>query len=207
MELDLWTVWWGRMIHVLIGCALKREVATLQGCLRGDHEYLATGLGERRTRASLAKYFKHRLPSVFVFTGTAGQLDPSLRMGQVVCPEAWCRKDGATFAANPEFIRRLRQRGWEVARRGLTLSWPVLRAKSRRELYRRYGARVCDMESAAALEVASALGIPCLAVKVVSDTADSGPWSFFRHFHANMEKQAEYLSQLLPCLEPSQKKE
>ena len=124
-------------------------------------------------------------------------------MGQVVCPEAWCRKSGDCFSADAKLLAGLRGLGWEIAGRGLTVSFPVVRARSRRKLHKRFGACICDMEAAAALEVAAAFRIPCLAPKVVSDTAASGLLAFWSHFDANLRALAEYLQRLLASVNPS----
>ena len=187
----------------LVACALQREVAALRRHLETDCSFLVTGVGARRTRARLEKHFRAQTPSLFIFTGTAGQLDPALSMGQVVCPEAWCRKSGDCFPADAKLIAGLRGLGWEIAGRGLTVSFPVVRARSRRRLHQRFGACICDMEAAAALEVAAAFRIPCLAPKVVSDTAASGLLAFWSHFDANLRALAEYLQRLLASVNSS----
>ncbi len=186
----------------LIACALQREVATLRQHLRANCEFVVTGVGARRTRAQLEKHFRAQAPSLFIFTGTAGQLDPALTMGQVVCPEAWCRKSGDCFPSDTELVERLRGLGWEIAGRGLTVSFPVVRAQSRRKLHQRFGACICDLEAAAALEVAAAFQIPCLAPKVVSDTSASGLPAFWSHFDANLRARAKYLDRLLASVNP-----
>ncbi len=186
----------------LVACALEKEVAALRRHLETDCSFLVTGVGARRTRARLEKHFRTQAPSLFIFTGTAGQLDPALTMGQVVCPEAWCRKGGDCFPAAAELVERLRGLGWEIAGQGLTVRFPVVRARSRRKLHQRFGACICDMEAAAALEVAAAFKIPCLAPKVVSDTAASGLLAFWFHFDANLRALAEYLQRLLVSVNP-----
>ena len=189
--------------ELLIACALKKELTALRGRLQVDCRFLVTGLGARRTRTNLEKSFQSNLPSLLIFTGTAGQLDPSLRIGQVIFPEEWCLKDGSCFPADPELTAMLRgSGGWEIAGRGLTVSTAVLRARSRLVLYRKSGARICDMESAVALEVASRHKVPCLAPKVVSDTAQSGIGAFWREFDSNMEQLAQYLNKLVGSLKP-----
>ena len=137
------------MAGILIGCALKREMEALQRHLGDKCRYLATGLGCGRTRTTLEKYFEVHCPSLFIFTGTAGQLDPSLDMGEVILTESWCRKDGSLVSADRNLAAWLRGFGWKISGCGLTVSIPVLRKNSRLKLHRKYSARICDMESAA----------------------------------------------------------
>ena len=187
--------------ELLIACALKQESTALQERLQVDCRFLVTGLGAHRTRKSLENTFQSEPPSLLIFTGTAGQLDPSLGLGKVVFPEEWRLKDGSCFPADAELTSLLREGdGWEIEGCGLTVSTAVLRAKSRLALYQQFGARICDMESAFALQVASRYGVPCLAPKIVSDTAQSGISVFWRKFDSNMDQLAQYLDKLIASL-------
>ena len=186
---------------LLIACALKRESNALQERLQVDCRFLVTGLGAHRTGNSLEEMCQSEPPSLLIFTGTAGQLDPSLEMGQVIFPQKWCLEDGSCFSADVQLTSQLRDRdGWEIEGCGLTVSTAVLRAKSRLALYRKSGARICDMESAVALEVASRHGVPCLAPKIVSDTAQSGIRAFWSEFDTNMDQLAKVLDRLIEDL-------
>ena len=187
--------------ELLIACALKKELTALRERLQVDCHFLVTGLGAGRTQINLEKTFQSELPSLLIFTGTAGQLDPSLRIGQVIFPEEWCWEDGSCFPADPELTAMLRgSGGWEIAGRGLTVSTAVLRARSRLALYRKSGARICDMESAMALQVAARYQVPGLAPKIITDTASSGVGAFWREFDRNMDQLAQYLDKLVGSL-------
>lgn len=185
--------------ELLIACALEKELATLRDRLEINGQFLATGLGTERTRGTLERHFERERPSLFLFTGTAGQLDPSLQLGQVVFPVEWCFQSGSCFAADPQLTGALREQGWQISGRGLTVSFPVLRAKTRLSLHQRSGALVCDMESAAALEAASRYRIPSLAPKIISDTAQHPISTCWTEFGSNMGRLAEYLEKLLEC--------
>ncbi len=187
----------------LVACALKQESAALENQLGPICQYLVTGLGAKRTRQSLESYFSRSNPKVFVFTGTAGQLDPKLKMGDVVLPEAWCLRDGSRYPADSGLIEQLRGQGWEVSGLGLTVKTPVIRKQAREDLYRLEGASICDLESAIALEVAGRHGIAGLAPKVISDTAESGLLAFWSEFDENMLRLSDYLKKLIQLLEPS----
>ncbi|MDA2933680.1 hypothetical protein MYX82_05000 [Acidobacteria bacterium AH-259-D05] len=183
---------------LLIACALKKESFALRQRLRLDCQFSVTGLGAERTRNSLKNTFELKLPSLLIFTGTAGQLDPALKIGKVVLPAEWCLEDGSCFPMDSRVKAVLKKSGdWDISDRGLTVSAPVLRAKSRRTLYQKYGAQICDMESAIALQVAGKYAVPCLAPKIVSDTADSGLLAFWKSFDRNMDQLARYLESLL----------
>ncbi len=57
------------------------------------------------------------------------------------------------------------------------------------------------MEAAAALEIAAHHGVPCLAPKVVSDTAESGMRGFVTGFEGHMDGLASFLEDLIVFLE------
>jgi len=181
---------------LLIACALKKETSALRGRLRLNCQFLVTGLGARRTRQSLQKQFESHVPSLFIFTGTAGQLDPALAIGEVILPQEWCLEDGSCFPVDAGIASALRGSG-KISGRGLTVSAPVVRAGSRWALYRKYGAHICDMESAVALELAHKHSVPCLAPKIVSDTAGSGLFAFWKSFDRNMDVLALYVEDLV----------
>ena len=186
--------------ELLIACALEKESSALRQRLKLDCEFLVTGLGAARTRDALENHFRLHVPSLFVFTGNAGQLDPNLTVGQVIVPEKWCKEDGSCFSVDAGILSAFRDAGdTRIFGRGLTVSSPVVRAKARRALYHKFKARVCDMESAIALEVAREYSVPCLAPKIISDTADSGLSSFWTNFNQNMDILAQHIEDLISC--------
>lgn len=185
---------------MLVASAMGREVSTLQSLLKRDCFFLATGVGTDKTERKLRQCFRSKLPSFLIFTGNAGQLDPTVQLGQVILPEEWCLEDGSCFRVNRELAERLREQNWKFSRRGMTVSTPVLRKESRLSLHERWGAQICDMESAAAMKVALAYGVPCLAPKIVSDTRDSGIRAFWSRFEEHMMELAGYLDRLITLL-------
>jgi nucleoside phosphorylase len=189
------------MSEVLIACALKKEGRGLRRELAGGGHFLVTGLGVDRTLNALERAFEQEKPSCLVFTGMAGQLDPAVELGDVILPAVWQLESGTSFAVQAELAGQLRSAGWEVDGIGITVSIPVVSRRKRLSLHEKTGARVCDMESAAAMMIAASYGVPCLAPKVVSDTADSGLLAFYRHFDHNLEVLARYLTRLLKTLD------
>ena len=184
--------------ELLIACALKKELKALRKRLQLKCHFIVTGVGFQKTVASLENYFqRERRPAFFVFTGTAGQLDPSLEIGEIVLPEEWCIQDGPCFSVDEKLVAELRQDGWKIEGRGLTVARPVLKAKSRMLLHQQSKALVCDMESAGALQVARKYDIPSVAPKVISDTANSGVRAFRDEFDNNIDRLADYLEKFI----------
>ena len=179
---------------------MKKESKILRERLGTRCTHLVTGLGMNRTRATLESYFRNRSPSILVFTGTAGQLDPGLKMGDVVFPKRWCLQTGGCFESDPALVAFLRKRRVRISGAGVTVRIPVIKKQDRERLYRGQGASICDMESAAVLELARSHGVPAVAPKVVSDTAETGILGFRREFEANLIRLSHYLDGLLPIV-------
>lgn len=180
---------------------MKKEAEGLRRHLIRGIEVQVTGIGARRTQSDLQEFFHRQRPSLLIFTGTAGQLDPALELGEIVFPEAWRVEGGPVYSCHPGLVERLRERGWKVSGLGLTVSSPVIRPHKRRELFERTGARICDMEAAVTLEVAARHQVPVLAPKIVADTASSGIFAFWSRLDANLKLLAAYLEELLAALE------
>ena len=186
--------------QILIACALKEELNVLRGCLPENLQFLRTGLGWHRSRRRLEQRVRQRRSSLIIFGGTAGQLDPGVELGTVVFPERWCFGDGRCYEQSSELIPFLAARGFPTQGVGLTVSRPVLRAGRRLRLHAESRALICDMESAGILAEARELQISTLALKVVSDTADSGTAGYWKDFNSNMECLGEYLGQMIRVL-------
>ncbi len=188
--------------RILVACALRRETDSVRAVLPASLDFLTTGIGSRQASKVLTRRLQRFRPSVLLFTGTAGQLDPSCPMGTVVCPDTWIIEEQQSAARVSEaLLGPLRVRGWEIGGCGLTVSLPVLRGTSRLELFERTGAPICDMESGTALQVAQSLGIPALAAKVISDSGDCTFIDFYRNLNKNLEALGLYLQRLVKDLE------
>ena len=186
--------------QILIACALGRELDVLRGCLPANLQFLRTGLGWNRSRRRLEQKARQGRPAAIIFAGTAGQLGPDVELGAVIFPERWCFGDGRCYEQSSEMVPFLAARGFSAQGVGITLRSPVLQAGRRLRLHEESGALICDMESAGVLAAGQQLHIPTLALKVVSDTADSGIAGYWREFDANMECLDEYLSRMIRAL-------
>jgi nucleoside phosphorylase len=180
----------------LIACALKKEAKGLSRCLGDSFPIVVTGLGVDRTLNKLQNTLTADPPEILLFTGMCGQLDPTLGLGDFVFPEAWKTEAGTTFRVDEKLVDNLRGEGWLVEGLGLTVRKPVVKQRERLRLFKETGARICDMESSAALMIADSFGVPCIAPKIVSDTAESGMLSFYRRFDIHIEMLGKKVAQL-----------
>ena len=107
--------------------------------------------------------------------GFAGGLDPELNAGALVCPVEVISGSGARFAASTDWRERLRAttaaRQPLVAGALLTRAAPIDSVADKAVAFRETGAIAVDMESFAVAEVAAALGLPFMALRVIVDTA------------------------------------
>jgi len=183
--------------RILVACALKKETRGLRDRMGDRVPLLTTGLGTDRTLRTLEEVFERRKPDLLIFTGMAGQLDPNLGLGDFVFPRSWRFEEGREYVIAEDLAGKLTGRGWVVEGTGITVRKPVVKGAQRLRLFESTGARICDMESAAAMMISESYEVPCLAPKVVSDTADSGMLAFLRQFNRNIEALSGKVSQLV----------
>jgi nucleoside phosphorylase len=189
--------------NILVACALKKESEALKRFLNPGYKVITTGLGVDRTLQTLETVFETNPPLLLLFTGMGGQLDPSLKLGDFVFPERWGYESGTEFQVDNTISEILKKEGWKIEGKGITVRKPVVREKHRLRLFKESGARICDMESAGALMISSSYGVPCIAPKIISDTAESGMLAFYRNFGMNVELLGGHISKLVDSLESS----
>lgn len=185
---------------MVVACALQKETRALRDQLGKDIKYITTGLGTDRTSQRLDDYLHASNTSLVIFTGMAGQLDPEIQYGEFVFPRAWALESGRSFTVRSDLVEGLLERGWQIHGTGLTVRAPVVRRAKRLRLFQETGARICDMESAAAMMVCCSHEVDCLSPKIVSDTADSGMLAFYRHFDQNIQTLGDRLRNLIDDL-------
>lgn len=181
------------MPGVVVACPMSKEAEALQAALAGRFAVHATGLGIKRTVPALLRLFEKEKPSLLLFTGSVGQLDLSLNMGDVVAPASWLFQDGPAFDCDADSASKLRGRGWSIAGRGLTLDQAVLKKEVRAALHQSSGAVVYDTVTAAALRICQTSGVPCLTPKIVASTAQSGLLAFWGNLEKNIRPLADCL--------------
>jgi adenosylhomocysteine nucleosidase len=130
---------------VLVLFALEREAAPFRRLAGRGVTIRVSGVGRDRARAAAEVALRSTpVPRLVIAAGFCGALAPGLRVGDVV--------------TSPRIV---------------TVDHLVANPTEKRQLAERTGAYAVDMESAAVEQVCAARGVPFLAVRAVSDTADT----------------------------------
>lgn len=163
--------------------ALAIEADAFARCVTGQRETRANGLvlvdgtvadgrvawcvgGSGRAaaaRAARSILVGHR-PRLLVSAGFCGGLDPRFGRGQVVEPKS-------TVLEGEDAPLPLTSAGHAAAATIVTVAAVVPTAAAKRALARRTGAQLVDMETHAVAREAATAGVPCTALRVVSDDA------------------------------------
>lgn len=133
----------------------------------GNRIFLANGAGPRAVEQLFAAMEPDQQFKVteFISTGFCGALDPSLKVGDIV---VW----GGPVTSTLPYV------GGEIWSEDRV----VVTAEDKRRLRERTGATVVEMEFAAVQKKAREWGVPCRAIRVVSDTAEESlPLDFNRY--------------------------
>jgi adenosylhomocysteine nucleosidase len=124
--------------------------------------WCVAGMGAMAARHAARLLLAGHAPGLLVSAGFAGGLDPRLSRGAVVRPER-----AVTPAGDPIDLAH----GAPAAGAIVTVTNVIATAPAKRRLAAETGARLVDMETHAVATAARAAGLPCAAVRVVSDTA------------------------------------
>ena len=150
----------------LVCFALKEEAAPFHK-IAARHPGVITlivGIGRQNAEKSVRSFLATSSPELVLTCGFAGGLNPDLKLGDVVF------QSGKQKAESRNWEERLLAAGAKPAnffcadRIATTVS-------EKKKLRAETGADVVEMESAAIHAVCSDYGIPCVTVRVISDTA------------------------------------
>jgi len=174
-------------LKVGVVCALAAEARHLGPAARrppsisslSDGTLLAvSGMG-MTAAAQSARALVDAGASALVSWGMAGGLDPALSAGAVFLPSEIVSTDGAAVPTAPLWRARLSEviatrRASPVLGQGrlVTSARAVGSPADKATLFRQSGAAAVDMESLAIAEIAHAHQLPCIAVRVIVDSAD-----------------------------------
>jgi len=126
-----------------------------------DFSITCAGIGPYAASKAANALIQQLHPELVISVGFAGAADPSLNAGAVITPKTVIdSRSGLTFST--------------IRGEGVLVSSPkIVNAQEKAQLRQRYGAVAVDMEAAAVAEQAHHYGIPFLAVKSISDTAEA----------------------------------
>ena len=134
-----------------------------------------SGIGDTRAQNAARRLFE-RGATALVSWGVAGGLDPNLRPGTVILPDAIIGADGSSHGVDLEWRDRLLERlgGRVITSTSMlyNVTSVITTVDEKRTIHERCGAGAADMESAAVARVAVENDIPWIAVRVVVDAAD-----------------------------------
>ncbi len=125
-----------------------------------------TAEGARRAAERLAASGVRALVSI----GLAGGLDPSLRSGYVLVPEAVLHRE-QSFVADDGLRRML---GGATPHRLLDVGRVVAHAAEKQALWQQTGCAAVDLESGAVARQAAELGLPYAVLRVICDPGRRG---------------------------------
>ena len=153
----------------LICFALKEEAAPFRKIATGkpDVSLLIVGIGWQNAEKSVRKFLADKTgkpPELVITCGFAGGLNPDLKIGDVVYESP----EPTTF--NLQFLTRLTAAGARPAK-FFCADRIATTVAEKKKLRDETGADVVEMESAAIHAVCRERGIPCVTVRVISDTA------------------------------------
>lgn len=164
--------------RVVIIAALEREVAPFvkgwrRGAVRiqqreipifesGDSIVACGGIGGNAARAAADALYQHaqREVALFISAGYAGALTPAHKVGDVFQPRH--------IVCSTDFTRAETYFGEGV----LVSAGTVASSQHKRELAQQHSAHAVDMEAYSVADVARVYGVPCIAIKVISDEHD-----------------------------------
>lgn len=150
----------GRRAEVLVCFADRAEMRGFHPPAEPVTAVLITGIGPQRAAQALRHAFSHQSPRLVLSCGFAGGLDQEHPLGRVLFEtdsERWNAPLRAAGAHPGRFIHSDRV---------------LVTAAEKASLFRSTGGDAVEMESSVLRTVCRDYGVPCVTVRVISDTAD-----------------------------------
>jgi len=158
-----------------LGKVRKYHAATLP-VIEGEHHdkivaIVIAGVGRAAARQATELLLAGHRPSWIIAAGFAGALDPAMGRNDLVLPAEVIDLEGRRFPVEP--LESLGPVVQHARGRLVTVDRPVLEAQAKAELHRTAQANLVDMESSAVAAVCAERLVRFLAVRVISDDAQS----------------------------------
>lgn len=126
-----------------------------------------TGIGRRAASAAVATVFQDR-PDVCIASGLAGGLNEALRVADIIAAASARDRDGRRIDGDPRLLALAVRRGATAVN---MYSSPIVVVSAEQKRRMSVVADAVDMESTAILGESHHLGIPCIAIRAISDPA------------------------------------
>lgn len=147
----------------------------VRGGLWGERRIalVESGVGQKRSARATEALLEGHKPDWVLAAGFAGATAPSLAIADIVMADRVIGADGKRLEMGVRIPRSEIDKtpGVHVGAI-LTVDRLVRTAKEKRALYEETGAMAVDMETAAVARVCHERKVRCLAIRVISDTAD-----------------------------------
>lgn len=177
----------------------------ISGCL-GNHEVhlIKSGIGKVNASISTVLLIQHCQPDVIINTGSAGALDPGLKVGDIVISQALRYHDvdvtsfnyelgqmagmPAEYYPNPLLVRKAQEQARRLGKEpviGTIVSGDQFIGQEDKRLAIRQHfprARACEMESAAIAQTCTVFQVPFVIIRAISDQADGSASIDFDQF-------------------------
>jgi len=184
-------------LNILISAALNRELDPIRRTLNSVFDNATNSLsiikipkGMNTATSDFSNLLKKKRPDLCINTGTAGALSDDLRLFDLFFPTELVNKEGEIIPCgeNPDTVS-LKFPHWKSGRL-YTSDKAVESSAEKVFLLTEYRAQAVDMEAIKVARLCRAAGVPCLALKVISDTADEQTKITFKR---NLDRAIEIL--------------
>jgi adenosylhomocysteine nucleosidase len=155
--------------NIAVCFALPEEAGPFKKVCGNDVHVFLTGIGRENATNATREFLKTHTPSLLITCGFAGGLIPELRVGDVVfeLPKA----GSGTADIYTDLRSKLIAAGAREAKI-FCADRIATTAADKRQLREETHADAAEMESGAVHDVCTGRGIPCVTVRVISDTAN-----------------------------------
>jgi adenosylhomocysteine nucleosidase len=126
-----------------------------------------TGVGQRAAAAAIETVFQDR-PDVCIASGLAGGLNEALRVADIIAAGRVRDSDGCRIDSDPRLLALAVRRGASAVN---MYSSPIMLVSGEQKRRMSVVADAVDMESTVILGRSRRLGIPCIAIRAISDPA------------------------------------
>jgi adenosylhomocysteine nucleosidase len=143
------------------------------GVIRGmDVALVVSGAGDKRAYSTAREAIGLLSPKAYVSVGLSGGLERGLQASDVVLGESTGFLGGTRYKADKAVMGRLLAGNTFKTGPLLVSETVITTAAGKREAAKASGCIAVDMESCGAARAASEAGVPFLAIRAVSDTAE-----------------------------------